>query len=80
MVKPEPTAAVESRVRELLLDYAGTLSAVDLAAVLLKVSVDISLEEEGLEFDRDVTRMRDALASSLRRTLRVDLAEIVRSV
>lgn len=44
MIKPEPTAAVESRVRELLLDYAGTLSAVDLASVLLKVSVDISLE------------------------------------
>jgi hypothetical protein len=80
MIKPEPTAVVESRVRELLLDYAGTLSAVDLASVLLKVSVDISLEEEGLEFDRDVTRMRDALASNLRRTLRVDLAEIVRSV
>jgi hypothetical protein len=73
------TADVEARVRELLLDYAGTFAAEDLAAVLFKVSVDITLEEAGLEFDPVVTRMSQVLARSLSRVLRVDAAEIVRS-
>ncbi len=74
------TKMVEAQIRAKILNHAGRLSNAEIAAILVRVAVDISVEEEGLEFDRPVRAAATGLAEHLTETLRKGVVEITHEV